>query len=195
METSPAPLMFLGVGYKSGGGREQLKERKDGSPAGRNSIGKGVEVGGKTMGRGGLRTEGAGRGGGHTSPWPMAGQPWTWADCPIGTEREQTHHQARRPSRALDAFEANVSRRALQEAEEGCLCPVATGRGPRSSLTPRVWPTFGLPVKRGLAGEAPGTVTNVHNYLAGTSVQALCYVVCLWCYLLQQSSTELMPIL
>lgn len=52
METSPAPYVSWG-GYKSGGGREQLKERKDGSPAVRNSIGKGGKVGGKTMGRGG----------------------------------------------------------------------------------------------------------------------------------------------
>lgn len=113
--------MFLGVGYKSRG-RGAGKGRKNGSPCGRNSISKGTDVGGKTIGREGLKTEGGGRG--HACTLPMAGQPWTWVIVPAGTEKEGTHHQARRPPRALDAFEANISRGALQEAEENVQWPL-----------------------------------------------------------------------
>lgn len=59
-------------GLQESGGRKQVEERKDGSPAGRNSVGKGVDVGGRTMGRGGLTTEAAAGG----------GEPWTWGNCP-----------------------------------------------------------------------------------------------------------------
>lgn len=46
-----------------------------------------------------------------------------------GTDRERTYHQARGPPRALDAFEADVSLGALQEAEKGYCVWVAAGRG------------------------------------------------------------------
>ena len=49
----------------------------------------------------------------------MAGQPLAWATVPTSTDEERTHHQAGGPPRALDAFQADVSRRALWEAEEG----------------------------------------------------------------------------
>lgn len=46
---------------------------------------------------------------------PADGQPQkeVGSDSQAGTRRKKTYHQARRPPRALDAFEANVSRGAL----------------------------------------------------------------------------------
>ena len=52
----------------------------------------------------------------------------------------RTHHQARRPPRALDAFETDVSWGALREVEKGCCVWAATGRGLRQLRHP-----WGLP--------------------------------------------------
>lgn len=121
-QAPPEPVLCsLGWARRVRGGG-QVKGRKDGSPSGRNSISKGMDVGGKTMGREGLKTEGGGRG--HACTQPVADRPWTWVIVPAGTEKEETHHQARRPPRALDAFEANVSRGALREAEENVQWPL-----------------------------------------------------------------------
>ena len=66
-----------------------------------------------------------------------------------GTDRERTHHQARGPPRALDAFEADVSWGALREAGKAC-CGRPLAEGSSSSTAPGVCPTFALPVKRRL---------------------------------------------
>lgn len=100
-------------------------------------------------GQWGLKSEGAG-GTEQVSTQLMAGQPWAWATVPTRTDHERTHHQARGPPRALDAFQANVSRGALWEAEEGLsMSGWPLGRGSSSSMTPGGWPHFALPVKRG----------------------------------------------
>ena len=57
----------------------------------------------------------------------MAGQPRMTGHA--GTDRERTHHQARGPPRALDAFEADVSWGALREAEKAYCVWAAAGRG------------------------------------------------------------------
>lgn len=86
---------------------------------GRKGTGKGIEGCGWGRGGGGEReSEGAG-GVEHASTQLMAGQPWAWVTVPTSTDKERTHHQARGPPRALDAFQADVSRGALWEAEEG----------------------------------------------------------------------------
>lgn len=104
---SPEPSCMHRVGHKSGAGQDWGSGRgsEQGVKLPQLHVGEALRAKEQKDGcaqpaDGQPRTGGGGGGGG-------------WDDYQAGTGRRETYHQARRPPRTLDAFEANVSRGAL----------------------------------------------------------------------------------